>query len=392
MTATDARTRRVWTAVVFLAVAAGGAALQARGALVPSFQTAFTVSESQLGLITPLGTIGFVGPVVIVGVLAGRLDIKRTLVIGLVLTGAGLMLIGVAPSFVALLAFVAVQSAALGIVRALDRPILSHLHPENRGRMFSLETMAWAVGATLGPFLVTWVLTVGEWRLTYYLLGLPYLVIAVLAWRSGFPDHVTSERSFSREDFRPLLSRPTILGMGLALILVGGIESTIFSWYPYYVTQFLPRSAANLALSVYLAAYVPGRLGFSFLADRASPPDVVLVAATALVALLAVLFGVDGLGRLPFFAVTFGVGFFVSGFFPLLLTWGVEVAPDYTGPVNAVAMVAAQVGFLIVPAAVGVLADVYSIGQAMLVVLGLAVCLMALLGGRRVTGLAASGA
>jgi predicted MFS family arabinose efflux permease len=361
--------------------------MQARGALIPSFQASFRVSESQLGLITPLGTLGFVGPVVIVGALAGRLDIQRSVVLGLVLAAGGLVLIGTSSNFLALLLFVALQSAALGIFRALDRPILSHLHPENRGRMFSLETMAWAVGAMLGPFLVTWVLTRSDWRLTYYVLGAAYIPIAIIAWRLEFPDAIASEQSIDIAEIRPLLSNPAILGMGLVLILVGGIESTFFTWLPYYSTEFLPRSAANLALSIYLAAYVPGRLAFGLLADRVSPPDVVLAAATLLVGLLVVLFGIGGFDRLPFYAVVFASGLFISGFFPLLLTWGVEVAPDYTGPVNAFAMVSVQIGFFLVPASVGVLADRYSIEAAMLIPIVLAGLMVLVLSGHRLAGL-----
>jgi fucose permease len=379
--------RRAWTTVLFLAIGISGVSLQARGALIPSFQTTFHVSESELGLLTPLGTIGFVGPVVVVSSLAGRLDMKRALVIGLVTTSAGLILIGRAPNYVSLLGFVALQSAALGIVRALDRPILSHLYPENRGRIFNLETMTWAVGATLGPFLVTWVLSVGEWRLTYYALGVVLLPVAAFAWRLEFPADVVSEQSLTRGDVRPLITNSTILGMGLALVLVGGIESTFFTWFTYYATGFLERSSANLALSVYLAGYVPGRLGFGLLADRVSPPDAVLVAAAVVAGLLVALFGTGGLDRLPFFAVTFAVGLLVSGFFPLLLTWGIEVAPAYTGPVNAFALVSTQVGFFVVPATVGVLADLYSIESAMLVQVVLAVVLVVMLAGRRVLGL-----
>lgn len=372
--------------MIFFAVSVGGAALQARGALIPSFQAMFRVSESQLGLITPIGTLGLVGPLVIVGALAGSLNIQRSVVLGLLMAAIGLMLIGISPNFLALLLFIGLQSAALGVFRALDRPILSHLHPDNRGRVFSLETMAWAVGATAGPFLVTWALTRGGWRVTYYLLGAAYLPIALLAWRLEFPDEVASERSISWSEVQSLLRRPAILGMGLGLILVGGIESTFFTWLPYYVTGFFPRSTANLALSIYLAAYIPGRLVFSFLADQVSPPDVVLVAATLLVGLLVILFGIGDLDLLPFYAVIFASGLFVSGFFPLLLTWGIETAPTYTGPVNAFAMVSGQVGFFVVPATVGVLAELYSIETAMLIQVVLAGLMVLLLGGRRLVG------
>jgi predicted MFS family arabinose efflux permease len=381
----ETRRRRAWTVVVFAAVALGGAALQARGALVPSFATEFGVTESQLGLLTPAGTVGFVAPVVVVGALAGRLDMKTVVAVGLALTGLTLILIGTAPTYLLLLVFVVVRSGAAGLFRGLDRPILSHLYPDDRGRAFTQETMAWAAGATMGPFLVTAALAYGDWRTTYYALGAAFLPLAAVAWRIDLPTRVGNERSFALGDFRALFDEPAIVGMGLALVLVGGVESTFFTWLPYYAGGFLPRATANLSLSVYLAAYVPGRLGFSLIADRVSAPDVVLAGATALVGILTVMLG-ESHPRLLFLGLTFAAGLVVSGFFPLLLTWGVEASPDFTGPVNAFALVAAQAGFLIVPATVGVLAERSSIGEAMLVQVGLAAALVALLGGRRLLG------
>ncbi|MFB6120779.1 MAG: sugar MFS transporter [Halobacteriaceae archaeon] len=380
---TEADRRRVWTAVLFVAVASGGAALQARGALVPTFEVAFRVSEVQLGLLTPVATLGFVGPVVVVGVLAGRLPMRATVATGLALSGATLFLLGTASSFVSLLAFVGLRSAAVGLVRGLDRPILSRLYPESRGRVFTLEAMAWAVGATLGPVLATAALALGSWRLTYYALGTVFLAVAVVAWHAEFPTGAGTESAFTLADFRPLFDRPAVVGMSLTVILVGGIESTFFAWLPYYAADFLPRTAANVSLSAFLAAYVPGRFAFSRVADRYDPPDVVLGAAAALALLLAVLFGVGPMPTLPFLAGVFAAGFFVSACFPLLLTWGVTAVPEFTGPVNALAMVAGQVGFLVAPATVGVLAERFSIGTAMLVEVAMALALVVLLAGRR---------
>jgi MFS family permease len=379
-------TSRAWTAVVFAAVAVGGAALQARGALVPSFATAFGLSESQLGLITPVATLGFVGPVVAVGVLAGRVDVRRTFAAGVFLAGVTIALAGLAPTYAVLLALVALQSATNGVIRGLDRPILGHLHPDSRGRVFTRETMVWAVGATLGPFLVTAAIAAGSWRFTFFALGGLFVVVALAVRRLEFPVSGLDERPLAVADVRPLLREPAVLGMVAVMVLVGGIESTFFTWLPYYASDFLPRSAANLALSVYLAAYVPGRLGFSLLADRASPPDLVLVAGAVLLGVLVLLFGAGPTGRLPFYLLTFGAGLFVSGVFPLTLTWGVEASPTYTGPINAVAMVSVQVGFFVVPATVGVLAEATTIGTAMLVQVALAGGLVAFLGGRRLAG------
>lgn len=371
---TDRRERLLWTGALFAFAAIDGLALQARGALFVSFRETFGVSEGQLGLITPAGTVGFVLVVVAAGALAGRIDIRRWLLVGVVGSTAGFLLMGAAPSFAILLAMVFVRSVSTGAFRGLDRPVLSHLYPTARGRVFNLHTMAWAAGATLGPLAVVLFVALGNWRYTYVFLAALLVPVFVVVWRLELPASVDDERSFARSDVRGLLGHRAVVVMSLALVLVGGIESTFFTWLPYYAAQFYSQGLANAVLSVYLAAYVPGRYAYSRVTGRVHYPTTVLVSGVALLLALAVTFrSAGGYGML---AGIFLVGFLVSGLFPTLLAWGVDAVPEFTGPINAVALTAAQVGFFVFPATVGLLAEAYSIERAMLLQLGLTAVLV----------------
>ena len=63
----EGRNRTYWLIGIFSFVAISGAAIQARGALVPTFETYFAVSKSELGLVTPVGTVGFVAAMLWIG-------------------------------------------------------------------------------------------------------------------------------------------------------------------------------------------------------------------------------------------------------------------------------------------------------------------------------------
>lgn len=382
MSASHSRERFYWTGALFSFAAVGGLAMQVRGALFVSFQETFGVSESLLGLVTPVGTVGFVLVVVTFGLLAGRIDVRRWLLVGVVGSVIGFLFIGAAPSFVILLAMVFARSASTGVFRALDRPLLSHLYPDTRGRIFNLQTMAWAVGATIGPLVVTLALYLGEWRLTYAILALVLLPILVVLWRLESPSLMENEVSFRRADVPELLARRELLVMGCALVLTGGIESVFFTWLPYYSAQFFTPGVANSVLSVYLVAYIPGRLVFSWLAGRARYLTIVLATAALTLVALGITFWFAGDDRM--LLGVFAVGFLVSGLFPTLLAWGIDTVPQFTGPINAIALTSAQIGFFVFPAAVGVLADVYSIERAMTLQLALvAVLLCIVVVGRR---------
>ncbi|WP_248299417.1 MFS transporter [Halorhabdus amylolytica] len=362
--------RKYWLIAIFLFVGLTGAMIQVRGALVPTFETFFEVNKSQLGLITPVGTVGYLVAILALGSASGRVDVRRFLLLGVALTGLSLLVLGAAPSFLVLLGLVGIRSLSTGIFRALDRPTLSHLYPESRARIFNLEEMTWAVGATSGPILVTAILSQYSWRATYLVLAALTVPVFVLLWRLDTPTGTTNERSFDRSDLRPLLSEPAVYGMIAALIFVGGIESIYFTWLPSYAQATFSGWITGIVLSIYLAAYVPGRLVFSRLSDRYSFTRLLLATSVLLTALTYIAFmGANGyllLGSI------FGVGLLVSGMFPTLISMGIESMPSFSGPVNVVANVAAQVGFSTAPVIVGVLADATSIETAILVQIGLA--------------------
>ncbi|QGN06049.1 MFS transporter [Halorhabdus sp. CBA1104] len=373
--------RKYWLVAIFAFVGLGGAMIQARGALIPTFEGYFGVSKGQLGLVTPVGTVGFVAAMVWLGPASGRVDLRQFLLGGGILTAIALVLIGLAPTFTVLLAMVGVRSFGIGIFRALDRPTLSHLFPDSRARIFTLQEMAWAVGATTGPLLVTAVLLQFSWRLTYFVLAALTVPVLVVVWRLEPPAGTVNEKSFALSDMRSVLAHPSVYGMVAAIVLVGGIESAFFTWLPSYAGEMFSDGVASITLSIYLVSYIPGRLAFSRLGERYRFTDLLVGVTVVLTGLLYAAFVLaDGPELL---VLIFAIGFLVSGLYPTLISLGIESNPAYTGPVNAIANVATQVGFFTVPAAIGFLAEGSTIQQAMLVQIGLAGLLAIVLIGLR---------
>ncbi|RQH02048.1 MFS transporter [Natrarchaeobius oligotrophus] len=346
-------------------------AMQSRGALLSSFEGTFGVSESLLGLVAPAGTVGFVVAILAVGMLAGRLDVRHVLVAGAATMALSLFAIAVAPVYALFLFALLVQGAAAGVFRAMDRPLLSHLYPDRRGRIFVLYALAWAVGAVVGPVVASAVLLVADWRAMYVFLALSIVpvIVAVLSLEPPSWD----ERPLEREALAPLLSSSGVRTTLLALALAGGIEGTIFTWLPYYAGTFLDRTTANLALSAFLLAYIPGRYAYAKLVDSVSYLRLSLVTTALSIPAFALAIGWTSVGML---AAIFCAGLLISSLFPLLSAYGVEIVPEYSGPMSALTTGAAYAGTAFVPFVVGVVAELTSIGVAMWIPVGLAVVLL----------------
>jgi MFS family permease len=369
------RDRLYWTTAIFAFIGVTAVGFQMRGALLPSLQESFAVSQSWLGLVGTAGTVGFVCTVLVTGMAAGRIDIDRVTDLSAVVVGCSMVAMAFAPAFGVYLATLLVRGIATGPFRALDRAILSHLYPGGRGRIFNLYALVWALGAAAGPLVVTGALVLGNWRFAYLALALGFFPVVVLLWRLELPDAVSAEQPLTRDNLRTLLGRPTIAGMGGALILSGGVEGSLFTWLPYFAARFFEPGTANLLLTVYLLGYVPGRLFYGYLVDRLSLAiDLVLVLAICLVPVYYLaIFQVRGL---PLFAAVGVLGFGISGLFPTLSAIGVNTAPQYSGPVNAIATSTSYCGIAIFSPLVGILAGEVGLERALALPLVL-LCLFA---------------
>lgn len=376
---------RDWTIVLFGFAAITGIAIQARGALIASFQREFGVSEAYLGLVAPVASAAVLATVLTVGFSAGRIDQRRWLLIGVGGSIIGFLLMAISPIYLIFLGMFGFRNLAAGVVSGLSRPLLSHLYPSRRGRIFNLNEMVWAFGAAIGPLLVTAVLLFGSWRWTYVLIAILMVPIFVALMFLRAPAQTSNERSFELRELPGLLDRPVITVMALSIVFTAGIEGVFFTWLPFYAGQFVSEGFANALLSLFLIAYVPGRFVFSRLVTRYRPTTLVFVSAIGSLLILSVVFTAPTRVSLPIgFAM---VGFLVSGFFPTLLAWGTNEYPEISAPVNAIAVTAISAGMFTSPAIVGVIADVFSIEQAMFFQLALlgGLLILTLLGRRYVS-------
>jgi MFS family permease len=372
--------RRDWTAVIFVAMALGGAVLQLRGAVLPTLQRTFGTPEWQLGLVAPAGMVGYVAAVLLTGFGAGHLAPRRLIAGGLLGGGLAVVLMGLSPAFAVFALAVAVQGALNGVLRGLNRPLLSHLYPDARGRAYSLYDMAWAIGAMAGPLVLLVAAAVGDWRWAFFAVAAGWLALGAAVIRLSDPGVARAEEGITVAEIRPLLRRPPILVTGVGLVVGVGVEASLFTWLPIYATEALPPTAtvrvagatvtvglAEATLSIMLAGYVPGRFVYGSLAERVGYDRLMTAITVAVVPAYAVTFRVlDGLAIL---AGIFVVGVLLSGVYPLFLAYATDALPDHSGPITAVGATTAALAFGVVPALVGALISLTDAPTALAVVL-----------------------
>ncbi|QGN08255.1 MFS transporter [Halorhabdus sp. CBA1104] len=369
----QALTRRFWTGAILLAVVLSGLGLQMRGAVVPELEIEFVVGKDLLGFVGPAGTLGYVLSIAVVGAIAGRLHLVRWYTVGLAVTTLSIAGLGLAPTLLTFLAVLVVRGLGDGIIRGLDRPILSHLYPDDRGRAFGIYDLAWAVGSAAGPLVMTGAIALGDWRLAYFGLAAALVPLVAFVWRLDLPFEAGREAILDREALGELFRTSEIVAMALAMFFHTGLEGGLFLWLPTFGIEAagLSQSNANLLLSTFTIAYVPGRLIATAIVERYDY-SLLLVGIELLLVptFFASFFVVGGVATFP---MVFALGMLVSGVYPLLVAFGTDAAPEYSAPINAIAAVSSSISFALVPMAMGFVAEAQGIRPAMWIPLALTV-------------------
>lgn len=376
----ETENRKIWTGAIFAYVIIWGIATQLRGSFLSNIQDTFTVSRGLLGLVATAGTVSFAFSALFFGMFAGKVQLERLIIIGIGLTAISTIILGISPTYLLFLGFLALSGIFMGIPGGLARPLIGHLYSDSRGKIFSLNEAFWAIGATLGPIISILVMEfLGLWRYAYILLGIFTGAVSLIMLTLDSPEVTIREDPISFEKVGDILKNPVTLAVLFGIFFNVGVEGGIFTWLVYYLEEVgFSHVVARISLSGFLAAYIPGRFINSKIVEKFDQEKLVLL-NSAVVSLLifSAFFLLSGYWMI--FAILLS-GFFISTIWPNLFTLGVEEFPNYSGPINGLAMMFDPLGISTIPPIMGFLAGEFymDLGMQFLVVPMLVVVMITL--------------
>lgn len=257
--------------------------------LFPFLLADFELSSAQLGGAVSaiyLSMFLFQTPV---GFLVDVVGAKRVFVGGTAVTAAGIGMIGLADTYLLLLAGAFVSGVGQAAFHPADYALLSAVSPEGQeGKSYGIHLFAGYVGFAIVPLVMAGLAVRFSWQLALLstaAVGIAYAAFSGISMGAVYRDQIDADRSSSgtlasfREDIRALADVRILLLFSIYLTVTMGAVG-IQTFTPLLlVEQFdFTEFAGNFSLTAFLALAAVGVLAGGAIADRYDASRAMLLA------------------------------------------------------------------------------------------------------------------
>ncbi|MDO3386183.1 MFS transporter [Gilvimarinus sp. SDUM040013] len=333
------------------------------GVIIPELMEDFSLSMTQAGLVhyAPMVAIAVAG--LGFGFLADRIGRKLTIILGLAVFSVVSFLFLVGDQFGYFLILMVASGIAIGVFKTAALALIGDISLSNREHTRTVNGVEafFAVGAILGPLLVTYLLSRGvEWKWLYVIAGCLCLLLIVLSLMTKYPPQKQSNAEpVSFTSTLAMLKDPYALGFSVGAFLYVATESAIYVWMPTYIKGYdgpfmlLAVYALTVffvlrAIGRFLGMWLLGRLNWSFVLVLCSGAIAVCFSVSVLYGKAAAIF------LLPL------SGLFMSVIYPTLNSKGISCfEPNKHGTAAGVILFFTAAGAAAGPLIMGVVSDVF---------------------------------
>lgn len=361
----------------------------------PLIGAEFKVGLGSLSLLISLYIVGYGLTHIPGGVLATKIGMKRTLVLGLLVQGAAGVMSGLSHSYVELAIFRIASGVGGSVFVAMTAASMVVWFREKEVT-FALGVTggaAFSAGAALALYVWLYVQRSVGWHTSMVLGGVFELLVAVVtvaAFRLPEGGHSLGGLKFDRAALRSALMTRDLWVYGIALLGGYGAYFTTSQLFSQYVTtdRHFDPSAGGLLSALILLAGIPGSVLGGHLADRSTNLRMFVVGPLVTVAALLALIPVAP--NILLWPLGIGIGFFLIFGFAAWLAVPSRVSnirAEHIGSAVGLMLTLAAIGGFFIPIIFGHLVPhtSYGAGWVFLAVVSAALALVGLKGGNPVT-------
>jgi MFS transporter, FHS family, glucose/mannose:H+ symporter len=348
----------------FITLLASGALFASLGAFFPYLQQHFKLTESEVGLLVTLVSIGNILGSLLMGFYAARFSQRSRLITGFILNTSSLLGMSLFLGWPLILASGLLTGFGSAILTIEFNSSFATGFGDKSASMVALVGAMFSTGAILGPLLVSFNPNAPQ---NLYLAVTAGLLLAFGVYFFS-PTYTPQAQSLPRAGNYPIVVLAWFIGF---FLVQTSIEVVIGSWAPTHLIRLgsSPETSARV-ISIFWGLVTLARFMVVPLSLFLRPPLLVMCALT----LTFILSIVAHLYTLPAYAL---MGFSMGPMFPLLIAWIGQRLPN-AKQATAFALTGASVGAAILPPLAGKIIELSSVASIPVIVtilslLGLAI-------------------
>jgi fucose permease len=297
------------------------------GVIIPQVIKEFRLSMTVGGAFhyATMSGIAFAG--FFLGYLADKLGRKRTIILGLVLFAANSYLFAAGRSFPFFLVLLVISGAAIGIFKTGALALIGDITRSTTEHTATMNTVEgfFAVGAIIGPAIVTHLLAVGtSWKWLYVIAATVCVLLIISASYVRYPHTArTTNEAVDLKRTMAMMKNPYALGFSAAIFLYVAVECAVYVWMPTLLASYHGSASfiAAYALSIFFILRAAGRFLGSWMLAKLNWVAVTTVFSLAILACFAGSVA-GGIGT-AVFLLPFS-GLFMSVIYPTINSKGIS--------------------------------------------------------------------
>src|ERR1043165_2771233 len=234
------------------------------GVIIPEVIKQFRLSMTVAGAFHYATMSGVALTGFLLGYLADKLGRKRTIILGLILFSLNSYLFAVGSSFLFFIALLFVSGIAIGIFKTGALALIGDITRSTNEHTSTMNTVEgfFAIGAIIGPAVVTRLLTAGtSWKWLYIFAATLCAVLIVTASLVRYPQTRATSESVDLKRTFSMMTNPYALGFSAAIFLYVVVESAVYVWMPTLLaTDGASKSFITIyAISIFFVLRAAGR-------------------------------------------------------------------------------------------------------------------------------------
>ena len=283
-----------------------------------AISTDWGIQRSELGWVFSAALFGMLFGAIFLSPYADRFGRKIITIIGLLLSGIGMIMAAVSPNIMWLLIGRLITGVGVGaIITSLNTLAAEYAGPKLRSTMISIFQLGFPIGAILAGYICLWLLDIGTWRHVFaFGAGLSFVFVPIVFFLSESPEYLKqaeTKKSAKPGKLTSLFSetyRSRTLLISISFFLQLMVLYFLLSWVPKLIED-MGHSAADGNRAGRLINLV-GMLGIFVIGFVALRVDVTKVTAFFYIGLAIMLALIAGLSP-SLFAITSLIA--ITGFF-----------------------------------------------------------------------------